>query len=56
MFIWYFSKTNRFKKVPAGFRVIKMTLDTLSDLVKVNHGEYSKYQLPKIDMVDVDIL
>ena len=35
-----------------------MLLDTLSDIVKVNHGEYSKDQLylPKIDMAHVDIL
>ena len=33
-------------------------LTTLIDLVKVNHGEYSKDQLylPKIDMAHVDIL
>ena len=35
-----------------------MLSDTLSDLDKLNHGEYSKYQLcsSKIDMVDVYIL
>ena len=45
MFICYFPKSNRFKTVPAWYRVIKKILDTLSDLDKVNHGEYSKYQL-----------
>ena len=55
MFIYYFSKTNWFKTVPAWYRVIKMLLDTLSDLVKVNHGEFSKYHLclSKIDMTHV---
>ena len=34
---------------------IKMLSDTLSDLVKLNYGEYSKYQLcsSKIDMTHV---
>ena len=45
MFICYFSKTNWFKTVPAWYRVIKMLSDTLSDLDKLNHGEFSKYHL-----------
>ena len=56
--ICYFKKTNRFKTVPASYRVIKRLLDTLSELVKLNHEDYSMYQLcsPKIDMAHVDIL
>ena len=34
-----FFKDNLFKTVPASYRLIKMLLDTLSDLVKLNHGE-----------------
>ena len=45
MFFYYFSKTNWFKTVQAWYRVIKMLLDTLSDLVKLNHGAYSKYKV-----------
>ena len=45
MFICYFSKTNRFKTVPAWCRVIKRLSDTLSDLVKLNHGEFRKYYI-----------
>ena len=52
MFIWYFSKTNRFRMVPAWYKVIKRLWDTLNDLEKLNQGEYSKYQLcsSKFDM------
>ena len=48
MFIYYFSKINR----------IKMLSDTLSDLAKVNHWEFSKYHLcpSKINMVHAYIL
>ena len=58
MFICCFSKTNRFKTVPAWYRVIKRLSDTLSDLNKLNQGEYSKYQLcsSKIDMTHVYML
>ena len=58
MFICYFSKTNRFKTVPARYGVIKRLSDTLSDLDKLNQGEYSKYHLcsSKIDMTHVYIL
>ena len=37
---------------------IKMLSDTLSDLVKINHGEYSKYQLcfSKIDVTHIYML
>ena len=58
MFICYLSKTNRFKTVPAWYRVIKMLSDMLSELVKLNHGEFSKYHLcpPKIDMAHVYLL
>ena len=45
MFTYDFSKTNWFKTVPAWYRVIKMLLDTLSNLIKLKHGEFSKYQL-----------
>ena len=45
MFIYYISKTNRFKTVSARYNVVKMLSDTLSDLDKLNHGEFSKYQL-----------
>ena len=47
------------KSILNGFiMIMKMLLDTLSDLAKLNHGEYSKYQLcsPKIDMAHVYIL
>ena len=40
-----FLKKNRFKTVPAMYRVIKRLSDTLSDLDKLKQGEYSKYQL-----------
>ena len=43
LFICYFSKTNRFKSVPAWYRLIKSLSDTLSDLDKLNYGEYSNY-------------
>ena len=58
MFICYFSKTNRFKRVSAWYSVIKMLSDTLSDLDKLNHGEFSKSQLwtSKFDMAHVYIL
>ena len=58
MFICCFSKTNRFKTVPAWYRVIKRLLDTLSDLDKLDQGEYSKYQLcsSKINMTHVCML
>ena len=38
MFIHCFSKTNRFKMVPASYRVLKMLSDTFSDLLKLNHS------------------
>ena len=55
MFKCYYSKTNRFKTVPAWYRVIKRLTDTLSDLVKLNHGELSKYLWcpSKIDMAHI---
>ena len=58
MFIWYFSKINRFKTVPAWNKVIKRLSDTLSILEKLNQGKYSKYQLcsSKIDMTHVYML
>ena len=58
MFIYYFSRTNWFKTVLEWYRVIKMLLDTLSNLVKLNHGEFSKYLLypSKIEMAHVNIL
>ena len=31
--------------VPAWYRVIKMLSDTLSNLIELNHGEFSKYHL-----------
>ena len=42
------------KTIWYGTRVIKILSDTLNDLKKLNHGEYSKYLLLyslKIDMV-----
>ena len=41
-----------------GPKVIMVLLDTLSDLDKLNQGEYSKYQLcsSKFDMTDVYML
>ena len=38
MVLYYFSKTNQFKMVPASYRLIKMLSDTSSDLIKLNHG------------------
>ena len=54
MLIYYNSKTNRFVMGAMG---IKMFSDTLSDLVKLNHGEFSKYNLSssKIDTAHVFI-
>ena len=45
MLICYFLKTNRFKTVQEWYRVIKRLSDTLSDLVKLNHGEFRKYYI-----------
>ena len=58
MFIRYFSKTNRLKTVPVWCRVTKRLSDTLSDLVKLNHWEFSKYHFcsSKIDMTYVYML
>ena len=54
----YYSKKTLFKLVPAWHRVIKMLLDTFSDLDKPNHREYGKYpvMLIKITMAQVCIL
>ena len=56
MFIYYFSKINRFKWSQG--EVIMVLSDTLSDLDKLNQGEYSKYQLcsSKMDMTHVYML
>ena len=56
--IYYFSKTKRFKLIQAWYMVIKIFLDTFSDLDKLNHRKFRKYQLctSNIDMTHVYIL
>ena len=58
IFIHYFSKTKWFQTAPVWYLVIKMLLDTHSDLVKLNHGRLNKNQFcsSKIDMAHVYIL
>ena len=55
MFICCFSKTNRFKTVPAWYRVIKRLSDTLCDHDKLNQGKY-QFCSSKIDMKHVYML